>query len=900
MFVYSTLNGCEDVYSNSATITVTPDIAISTQPVGGSICTGGNFNFNVTAAGSPDIHYQWESFNGSIWSNVGTDSPSYNTGVLAETTSYRVFVNADESGCEDVYSQVVIVTVTPDIAISAQPIGGEICEGGTWSLSALASGSPTILYQWQDSIVGGTWQNVSEIGGVTTGFVTDPLTVTTWYRLFIYANESGCEDIYSATVEVTVFDDIVISNPPVGGEICVGGTWPLSVLATGSPDIMYQWQDSIASGVWQNVSEAGGNTAGFTSDALAQTTWYRVFVSATENGCEDLYSASVEVTVYPDISISSLSNGGEICTDGVWTLSVSASGSPDIQYQWQDSTSTGMWQNVSEIGGTTAGFTSDPLSQTTWYRVFIYATENGCEDVYSSEVEVTVYPDIVINTQPAGGQICVGGTWTLDVIASGSPDILYQWQDSTAAGTWQNISETGGNTAGFTTDPLNVTTWYRVLVAATEVGCEDIYSTPVEVSVFPDIAISAQPVGGSICTGGNFDLSVVAAGSPAIQYQWQILNGGIWEDLAGANSPAFNTGVLTVTTQYRVFVSANQNGCEDIYSNIVSVVVTPDISISSPPVGGSICTGGNFTLLVEASGSPAIHYQWQAFLAGNWTIVGSDIPSYNTGALTATTTYRVLVYSDISGCEDIYSASIDVTVTPDIVISAQPVGGAICIGGDLTLAVTASGSPNIHYQWQAYNGEFWVVVGNDAPSYNTGTIASTTNYRVFVNANESGCEDVYSTEVSVEVYPDIAISGQPIGGAICVGGTWDLLVTASGSPAMQYQWQDSIVGGNWQNVSESLGNTPGFTTDPLSVTTWYRVFLSATQSGCEDIFSATVMVDVRDDISILTQPAGDSICAGGDVNLTVQATGAPGLLYQWESFNGTSWDQIPGATLAHV
>ena len=87
-----------------------------------------------------------------------------------------------------------------------------------------------------------------------------------------------------------------------------------------------------------------------------------------------------------------------------------------------------------------------------------------------------------------------------------------------------------------------------------------------------------------------------------IQYQWEILNGSIWESIPGATNPSYNTGVLTLTTQYRVFVSATQNGCEDVYSSIVSVIVTPDISISAQPVGGDICTGGSFDISVVASG----------------------------------------------------------------------------------------------------------------------------------------------------------------------------------------------------------------------------------------------------------------------------------------------------------
>jgi hypothetical protein len=46
----------------------------------------------VTASGSPDIHYQWQVFNGTDWTITGTDIPTYNTGILTQTTMYRVWV----------------------------------------------------------------------------------------------------------------------------------------------------------------------------------------------------------------------------------------------------------------------------------------------------------------------------------------------------------------------------------------------------------------------------------------------------------------------------------------------------------------------------------------------------------------------------------------------------------------------------------------------------------------------------------------------------------------------------------------------------------------------------------------------------------------------------------------
>jgi hypothetical protein len=208
---------------------------------------------------------------------------------------------------------------------------------------------------------------------------------------------------------VTVFDDIAITGLANNGSICTGGIWELSVNATGAPSLLYQWQDSTAQGIWQNVIEAGGTNAAFVSEPLNATTYYRVFVHATESGCEDVYSATVTVNVFDDISITALSPSGSVCQGGTWNLSVIAAGAPTLSYQWQDSTATGVWENVSEVGGTSTNFTTSPLTQTTYYRVFVFANENGCEDVYSATIAVTVFDDIDITGVSAGGNICEGG-----------------------------------------------------------------------------------------------------------------------------------------------------------------------------------------------------------------------------------------------------------------------------------------------------------------------------------------------------------------------------------------------------------------------------------------------------------------------------------------------------------
>ncbi len=885
VFVSATESGCEDVFSSIVSVIVTPDIAISAQPVGGSICTGGNFDLSVTASGSPNILYQWEQLIGSTWTTIaGATLPTYNTGVLTTTTQYRVFVSATESGCEDVFSSIVSVIVTPDIAISAQPIGGSICTGGNFDLSVTASGSPNILYQWEQ-LIGSTWTTIA--GATLPTYNTGVLTTTTQYRVFVSATESGCEDVFSSIVSVIVTPDIAISAQPVGGSICTGGNFDLSVTASGSPNILYQWEQLIGS-TWTTI--AGATLPTYNTGVLTTTTQYRVFVSATESGCEDVFSSIVSVIVTPDIAISAQPVGGSICTGGNFDLSVTASGSPSILYQWEQLIGS-TWTTIA--GATLPTYNTGVLTTTTQYRVFVSATESGCEDVFSSIVSVIVTPDIAISAQPIGGSICTGGNFDLSVTASGSPNILYQWEQLIGS-TWTTIA--GATLPTYNTGVLTTTTQYRVFVSATESGCEDVFSSIVSVIVTPDIAISAQPVGGSICTGGNFDLSVTASGSPNILYQWEQLIGSTWTTIAGATLPTFNTGVLTATTQYRVFVSATESGCEDVFSSIVSVIVTPDIAISAQPVGGSICTGGNFDLSVTASGSPNILYQWEQLIGSTWTtIAGATLPTYNTGVLTATTQYRVFVSATESGCEDVFSSIVSVIVTPDIAISAQPVGGSICTGGNFDLSVTASGSPNILYQWEQLIGSTWTTIaGATLPTYNTGVLTTTTQYRVFVSATESGCEDVFSSIVSVIVTPDIAISAQPIGGSICTGGNFDLSVTASGSPNILYQWEQ-LIGSTWTTIAGAT--LPTYNTGVLTTTTQYRVFVSATESGCEDVFSSIVSVIVTPDIAISAQPVGGSICTGGNFDLSVTASGSPNILYQWEQLIGSTWTTIAGATL---
>ena len=82
----------------------------------------------------------------------------------------------------------------------------------------------------------------------------------------------------------------------------------------------------------------------------------------------------------------------------------------------------------------------------------MYANENGCEDVFSSIVTVTVVPDILITAQPQNIEECIGGNDVLNVTTTGGTGtITYQWQSSVS-----NFSAGFANISGATASSLSL------------------------------------------------------------------------------------------------------------------------------------------------------------------------------------------------------------------------------------------------------------------------------------------------------------------------------------------------------------------------------------------------------------------------------------------------------------
>ncbi|QOG00650.1 gliding motility-associated C-terminal domain-containing protein [Flavobacterium sp. MDT1-60] len=302
--ISDTTQGCNPVTSNVSGVMIPGIIKQPITPA--TVCVGGTISLSATASangGSATFTYQWQSsLDGTTaWTNIsggtGSSTANYTSGGLTGTTYYRAVITSSNPGCT-LITDTVMATVIPDPTITMQPIGGDICEGGTFTMSsAAANGSGNFTYQWQKSLDGLTgWTNVTNgTGANTTSYTTGPVSMDTFYRLKAIDSGIGCGVANSNPAKVDIFESPIISTQPIDGKVCINQTNTFTVVASGNilpGSILYQWQTAtVSSGPYLNVTDGtGGTTASYTTPtyATAGNRYFKVLISQSQAACSTI------------------------------------------------------------------------------------------------------------------------------------------------------------------------------------------------------------------------------------------------------------------------------------------------------------------------------------------------------------------------------------------------------------------------------------------------------------------------------------------------------------------------------------------------------------------------------------------------------------------------------------
>jgi hypothetical protein len=538
-------------------------------------------------------------------------------------------------------------------AISVQPVGSTISQGASTSLSVTATGTSPFTYQWY---VGSSGDTSTPTGTNSSSINVSPSTTTSyWVKVTNSCNLTGANS-NTATVTVTPCNPPGISVQPVGSTITQGNSASLSVTASGTSPFTYKWYVGNPPTVSSPVP--GGTTASI-SVSPSSTTNYWVQVN---NSCGPaVNSNAATVTVNQPVcnapQITTQPSGSAITFGSSAQLSVVASGTGPLTYQWYTSPKGNTGSPV--FNGTAATIVVNPQSTTSyWVRV-----SNSCGTATADSNVVTVTVNCLapqVTVTPGSRTINAGSSTLFSSIASGGPNMTFQWYQGIQPDTSTPlVGQTG---TSVTVSPTTSTSYW---VQASVPGCGTANSNTVSVTVNPNNGCPPVTIATPTATqnGASYTLSTTAstgAGGGTVTITWfqQTSNGQV---NVGTGPSIVVTP--TVTTSY---FASGTNTCGASNGASVTVTIAPTgctAPVLTQPTDQTIGTGASTTIIVVASGSGTLHYQWYRGLTGDTTVpVGIDAASLTTGALTTTSTYWVKVTNDCSSSAS--SGTVTVTVEP--------------------------------------------------------------------------------------------------------------------------------------------------------------------------------------------------------------------------------------------
>jgi PKD repeat protein len=555
--------------------------------------------------------------------------------------------------------------------------------------------------------------------------------------------------------------------------------------AGGNGAWTYDWEyQTGCAGGWTSL---GINA--LTYDIPAGLTATRCYRRTATNSCGTVYSNTVTVTVYADMSGGTIGSDQTICYSGdptAFTNTGAPAGGDGIwTYNWEYQTGcAGGWTSLGENA-----LTYDIPSGLTSTRCYRRVATNGCGTVYSNIVTVTVYANMVGGTISSDRTICyntdVPAFGSVTAASGGDGIITYTWQYTInmsavpGDGAWTDIATS--NSTGY--DYGTLTSQTRFVRKAVDGTCGVVvYSNMITVSINPLPVTSAISGDALICATATSKLYQVDSHS-GTKYTWSVP--------AAILSMSFNLDMNFILVDATGTIGS---GDIQVYETIiatgcVSSPKTLTVNVSAVATGvvptglSDVCLGAS-GVSYEVPDNPGSTYSWSlppfAYITSDPSLhqVLVTFPSVVSGQVTAIETN--------GGCTT-YHLNRPVTVHP----LPTPT-----ITGPATACEASTG--NTYITETGMTGYIWSVStgGSITSGATTNSITVTWNtpgpQTVFVNyTNANGCTAASPTAKSVTVYslPLPTLTGNA---SVCKNSSGNLYSTEAGMT--NYIWTVSAGG----------------------------------------------------------------------------------------------------------
>ena len=654
-------------------------------------------------------------------------------------------------------------------AITSQPTSQTVTAGSTATFSVTATGTPTLTYAWQ-YLSGTTWKSF----GAGTGYNTATLTTVATTAVFnglqfrVVVTDGNSVSTISNTVTLTVNSPPVITSQPTSQTVNLGSKGTFSVTATGTPTLTYAWQYLFAKTWKPYTSGTGVNTAAMTTAASSagyNGLQFRVVVTDGNGLSTNSNTVTLTVNLPPVITVQPANEA--VAVGNAATFSVTATGTPALNYAWQYLSGTTWKPFGAGTGYNTATLTTIPtVAAFNGLKFRVVVTDGNGLSTTSNTVTLTVNTPPVITSQPVSDTVTAGASATFSVTATGTPTLTYAWQYLSGS-TWKAFGAgTGYNTPTLTTiATVAAFNGLQFRVVVTDGNSLSTISNTVTLTVNSPPAISAQPVSQTVNVGNMATFSVAATGTPTLTYAWQYLSGTTWK--AFVSGTGYNTATLTTfaTTsalnglEFRVVIT-DGNGLSTT-SNTATLTVDQLLALPAPDPASlpAAIVGQDYAGTITATGGSGSGYVFtvvglpndslqSALNNGSSTLTIGGIPTTVTPAGTPIS-FQVSVKDNLGNSTG--PVTYTISVVPPSPLTLQP-GGTLTAGTTNVAysgAISASGGSGSGYVFSV-NGTSIPTTGAKVLISDSISVSSTGTSTLSISGTPTLAQTVTLTSVTVK------------------------------------------------------------------------------------------------------------------------------------------------------
>lgn len=578
----------------------------------------------------------------------------------------------------------------------------------------------------------------------------------------------------------------------------------------------------------------------------------------------------------PDITGQPSSSGQTLCVgDAAAELSVTATGSGTVSYQWYSNVAASNSGGTLIGGATNNTYTPSTSSTEALYYYCVVTNDCGANSTSSaSEISGLITVQTAVGGTASGNQtVCAGNAPSTNLSVTGSTGTITKWQFSNDnfASDIHDITNASATLTGATIGTLNETRSYRAVVELCSVTA---YSTSVTVTVNQPSVAGTAGSNQTICAGTVPSALTLSGYTGTIQWESSEDNSS-FSPISGANASGYSPAALTQTSYYRAVVT---NGvCAAATSNTVTIQVdaSQTITLSSAP-------GTNSQTVCVNSAVTDITYSTN-LLVTDAQITSGSLPSGVTGSfsggvftISGTPTETGVFNYTITT----FGSCLAATASGSITVTEQPVAGTAsgtqdaCAGFSASALSLSGSTGSIQWYSSTDNSVFDPISGATGSSYSPGILAQTTYFRAVVSAGT--CTSATSNTVTVTVHSNPLAATGAVPATICSAGSATISVDDPGA-GFEIDWYAAASGGS------SLFTGISYSPVAASNTTYYAEVRNTT-TGCVSATRLAVGITVNSGASISVHPSTSAVAY--DLNasaaaITITANGTSPITYQW-------------------